>query len=55
MDALLYEKQMLIDERSARQYFNEKERRIGFINAKLHLLNDRIVTAVLVDLSKTIK
>jgi transcription elongation factor GreB len=54
MDALLYEKQMLINERDQLDSTNEKERRIGsnFINAKLHLLNDRIVTAVLVDLSK---
>jgi len=54
MDALLEEKQMLIDEKEQLDSTNEKERRIGsnYINAKLQLLNERIVTAVIIDLSK---
>ena len=51
MDALLEEKQMLIDEKSSLDISNENEKRIAlnFINAKLQLLNNRIAEAVIVD------
>jgi transcription elongation factor GreB len=54
MDELLTEKQMLIHERGHLDITNEKERRISsnYINAKLQLLNNRISTAKIVDLSK---
>ena len=54
MDELLTEKQMLIHERDHLDITNEKERRISsnYINAKLQLLNNRISTAKIVDLSK---
>lgn len=52
MNALLDEKQMLIDERSKLGNTNEDETRIAInhINAKLHLLNQRIASARLVKL-----
>jgi transcription elongation factor GreB len=51
MDQLLNEKKMLIDERDNLSSPNENERRIAvnFINAKLQLLNDRIVEARIID------
>jgi transcription elongation factor GreB len=54
MDALLDEKKILINDREQLDSTNEKDKRISsnFINAKLQLLNERIVTAVLIDLSK---
>jgi len=54
MDKLLTEKQMLINERDHLDITNEKDRRIAsyYINAKLQLLNNRISTAKIVDLSK---
>lgn len=50
MDELLAEKQTLIDERGNLDISDENERRIAlnFINAKLHLLEDRIVSAQIV-------
>ena len=52
MNALLDEKQMLIDERSKLGNPNEDETRIAInhINAKLHLLNQRIASAKIVKL-----
>jgi len=54
MDELLDEKQQLIDEREHLDSTNEKERRItsNYISAKLQLLNERIITAQIIDLSK---
>jgi len=54
MDKLLDEKQQLIDEREHLDSTNEKERRItsNYISAKLQLLNERIITAQIIDLSK---
>jgi transcription elongation factor GreB len=51
MDQLLAEKKMLIDERDNLSSTNENEKRIAvnFINAKLQLLNDRIVEARIID------
>ena len=54
MDQLLTQKQELINEREYLDISNEKESRISsnFINAKLQLLNNRISTAKIVNLSK---
>ncbi|EIA07494.1 GreA/GreB family elongation factor [Flavobacterium frigoris] len=54
LDALLDEKQKLINEKEQIDITNEKEKRIttNYINAKLKLLNERILTAVVIDLSK---
>ncbi|MEE9361391.1 MAG: GreA/GreB family elongation factor [Cellulophaga sp.] len=54
IDELLHEKQELINEREHLDISNENERRIALnhINAKLQLLNNRISTAKIVDLSK---
>lgn len=54
MDALLAENQALIAERDNLEISSEKERRIAtnHINAKLQLLNTRILSAKIVDLSK---
>jgi transcription elongation factor GreB len=54
MDELLDEKQQLINEREHLDITNEKERRIAsnYISAKLQLLNERIITAQIIDLSK---
>lgn len=54
LDALLDEKQKLINEKEQIDITNEKEKRIttNDINAKLKLLNERILTAVVIDLSK---
>jgi transcription elongation factor GreB len=51
MDQLLAEKQMLIDERDNLSNTSENEKRIAlnYINAKLHLLNNRIAEAKVVD------
>ena len=53
MDELLSEKQDLIHERDNLDFANENERRIAFnhINAKLLLLNDRIIGAKIVKLN----
>ncbi|GJM28409.1 MAG: transcription elongation factor GreB [Cyclobacteriaceae bacterium] len=52
MDELLAEKRMLIDERDNLDVAHENERRIAFnhINAKLQLLNNRILGAKIVNL-----
>ncbi len=54
MDELLDEKQMLINDRDDLDITNENERRVALnhINAKLQLLNERILTAKIVDLNK---
>ena len=54
MDELLDEKQMLINELENLDITNENERRIAsnHLNAKLQLLNDRILTAKIIDLDK---
>ncbi|HLV39947.1 GreA/GreB family elongation factor [Xanthomarina sp.] len=54
MDELLKEKQTLMNERDHLDISSDKDRRIAvnFINAKLQLLNDRIVTAKIIDLGK---
>ncbi len=54
MDALLSEKEALFKEREELPQSDEKEKRIAsnFINAKLQLLNSRIVTGKIIDLSK---
>jgi len=51
MYQLLAEKKILIDERDNLSSTNENEKRIAvnFINAKLQLLNDRIVEARIID------
>ncbi|WP_299390218.1 GreA/GreB family elongation factor [uncultured Gelidibacter sp.] len=53
MDELLEEKERLNAERDALDMTDEKEKRIAtnYINAKLQLLNNRIITAKIVDLS----
>ena len=53
MDQLLTQKQEMINEREHLDISNEKESRIAsnYINAKLQLLNNRISTAKIVDLS----
>ncbi len=53
MDELLDERQRLTTERDQLEAINEKEKRIttNYINAKLQLLNNRILTAKIVDLS----
>jgi transcription elongation factor GreB len=50
MDQLLAEKEMLINERESLSIGNENEKRIAlnYINAKLHLLNNRIAEAKIV-------
>ncbi len=54
MDELLAEKQMLINEKENLSSANENEKRIAFnhINAKLQLLNNRIVDAKIINLSE---
>lgn len=54
MDELLDEKQMLINERNNPNITDDKEKRIAsnHINAKLQLLEDRILTAKIIDLDK---
>ena len=54
MDELLDEKQVLIKELENLDITNENERRIAsnHINAKLQLLNDRILTAKIIDLNE---
>lgn len=54
MDELLLEKQMLINNKDHLDVTNENDRRIALnhINAKLQLLNDRILTAKIIDLDK---
>ena len=54
MDELLDEKQMLIKDIENLDITNENERRIAsnHINAKLQLLNDRILTAKVINLDK---
>jgi transcription elongation factor GreB len=54
MDELLDEKQQLINEREHLDRTDEKESRIAsnYISAKLQLLNERIITAQIIDLSK---
>lgn len=54
MDELLDEKQLLINERDQLDDTNENERRIAsnHINAKLQLLNERILTAKIIDLDE---
>ncbi len=54
MNELLDEKQMLLNEIENLDMTNENERRIAsnHINAKLQLLNDRILTAKIIDLDK---
>ncbi len=53
MNELLTEKQMLVNEKSMLDSSNEDEKRIALnhINAKLQLLNNRIVTAKIVNLN----
>lgn len=53
LDKLLAEKQMLIDEKEQLQGHNENERRvaINYINAKLKLLDDRILSARVIKLA----
>ncbi len=52
LNKLLEERKALQNEKEALQEENEKERRISsnLINAKLHLLNDRIVSAKVVNI-----
>ncbi|HEY0429027.1 MAG TPA: GreA/GreB family elongation factor [Pyrinomonadaceae bacterium] len=54
MDELLDEKRMLLDEIANLDTANENERRIlsNHLNAKLQLLNERILTAKIIDLDK---
>lgn len=54
MNALLEEKQALIDDREQLDRTSDKDRRIAsnYITAKLQLLNERILTAVIINLSK---
>lgn len=54
MEALLIEKQELINERDQLDITDENERRIAvnFINSKLLLLNNRISTAKIIDPNK---
>ena len=57
MDELLDEKQMLVNERDHLKVTNDNERRIAInhINAKLQQLNERILTAKVIDLDKQSK
>jgi transcription elongation factor GreB len=52
--ALLAEKQMLVDEKNQLNISSENEKRIALnhINAKLHLLNNRIAEAKIVDMKE---
>lgn len=54
MDKLLEEKQMLLNELKNLDITDENERRISsnHLNAKLKLLNERILTAEIIDLEK---
>lgn len=54
MDQLLAEKQALTDEKGAIKAATEQEKRItsNFINAKIRLLEERIATAKIVELSE---
>ncbi|HEC45131.1 MAG TPA: GreA/GreB family elongation factor [Bacteroides sp.] len=54
MNELLAEKQMLVNEKKNLDSSNESEKRIvlNHINAKLHLLNNRIVEAKIVNLNE---
>lgn len=54
LDELLSEKESLANERDALDHANDNERRIAFnhINAKLDLLNSRIVTARVITLNE---
>ena len=54
MDQLLAEKQMLVNEKNNLNNTNENEKRIAlnYINAKLQLLNNRIVEAKIVNLNE---
>ncbi len=54
MNELLTEKQMLVNEKNNLDSSNEDEKRIALnhINAKLQLLNDRIVTAKIVTINE---
>ncbi|MEP0712911.1 GreA/GreB family elongation factor [Algoriphagus sp.] len=54
MAELLAEKQALIDEKASIQASTEQEKRVtsNFINAKIHLLDERIATAKIVNLSE---
>ncbi len=54
MDELLAEKQMLITEKENLDSANEKEKRIALnhINAKLQLLNNRIISAKIINLNE---
>lgn len=54
MDELLAEKQMLITERNNLDSSNDNEKRISlnYINAKLNLLDNRIATAKIINLSE---
>jgi transcription elongation factor GreB len=54
MDQLLSEKEMLINEKDHLSSLNENEKRIelNYINAKLHLLNNRIAGAKIVNLNE---
>ena len=54
MNELLAEKQMLINEKNNLDSFNENEKRIALnhINAKLQLLNQRILEAKIIDLKE---
>jgi len=51
MDQLLSEKQMLVNEKENLSSSNENEKRLAlnYINARLHLLNNRIAEAKVVD------
>ena len=53
MNELLTEKQMLVNEKSNQDNSNDDEKRIALnhINAKLQLLNNRIVTAKVVNIN----
>ena len=53
MNELLTEKQMLVNEKSNQDNSNDDEKRIALnhINAKLQLLNNRIVTAKIVNIN----
>ncbi|MCX7549838.1 GreA/GreB family elongation factor [Xanthomarina sp. F2636L] len=54
MDELLAERQGLINERETLDISSDKEKRIAvnFINAKLQLLNNRISSALIIDITK---
>lgn len=57
MNELLAEKQMLVDEKNNLDSSSENEKRIALnhINAKLHLLNNRIATAKIVNVIKQLQ